>query len=118
MKRRAWLWHFVLAPLALMFLFPLVWMLSTALKPVDQAMSMPPVWVPRASYAEVEGERMRVVVRRTNVAESVIVEVGGRGRLLLPAGAYGDGTAQLVSVVGGVAHTNTVAARLLKHVPA
>jgi len=118
MERRAWLWHFILAPLAAVFLFPLVWMVSTALKPVDQAMRMPPVWIPRAHYAVVEGERMRVVPRRTNAVESVIVDVDTRGRMLLPADAYHEGTAVVVRMIGGLARTNAYAARLKKRVPA
>lgn len=118
MKPRTWMWHFVLAPLALIFLFPLVWMVSTALKPVDQAMSMPPVWIPKAHYATIEGVRMRVVPRRTNAVESVIVDIAGRGRMLLPASAYHAGTALLASNVGGVSVTNAVAAQLVKRVPA
>lgn len=118
MKRRTWFWHFVLVPLAALFLFPLVWMVSTALKPVDQAMCMPPVWIPKAQYAPIEGERMRVVVRRRGLEESVIVEIAGRGRQLLPARQYAQGMAHLVSTVGGVFRTNTVPATLIKHVPA
>lgn len=41
---------------SLVFLVPLFWMISTALKPVDQTMSMPPTWLPRQSYAPVAGK--------------------------------------------------------------
>ena len=47
---------------AVFFLLPLVWMLSTALKPVEQTMSLPPQWLPRA-YA-IERDGCRVEVRR------------------------------------------------------
>jgi len=36
-------------------LIPLLWMVSTALKPVDQAMSMPPTWIPYRFYVEQNG---------------------------------------------------------------
>lgn len=49
-RRRRWvrsiLIHAVLVALSLLFLFPLVWMMSTALKPLDQTMLMPPKWIP------------------------------------------------------------------------
>ena len=47
---------------SLVFLVPLFWMISTALKPVDQTMSMPPTWLPRQSYAPVDGQRVPVTL--------------------------------------------------------
>ena len=44
--RNAWVIHLVLMFLSLLFLFPLVWMVSTALKPIEQTMKQPPVWIP------------------------------------------------------------------------
>jgi multiple sugar transport system permease protein len=38
--------HAMLLTLSLIFLFPLIWMISTALKPIDQTMTQPPVWIP------------------------------------------------------------------------
>lgn len=38
--------HTVLLAGSVVFLFPLVWMISTSLKPLDQTMVMPPQWVP------------------------------------------------------------------------
>jgi len=45
---------------ALLFLTPFVWMVVTSLKPLDQAMSLPPTWIPRAFHATLEGERVEV----------------------------------------------------------
>jgi multiple sugar transport system permease protein len=42
------------------FLFPLVWLLLTSLKPIEQTMAMPPTWLPRAYYATIAGQRMEV----------------------------------------------------------
>lgn len=50
---------------SLVFLIPLFWMISTALKPIDQTMSMPPTWLPRQAYATVDGQRAPVSVVRT-----------------------------------------------------
>ena len=36
----------VLIVLSVAFLFPFVWMVSTALKPLDQTMKQPPIWIP------------------------------------------------------------------------
>lgn len=38
--------HLALAGLSALFLVPLLWMVSTALKPQDQAMAFPPQWIP------------------------------------------------------------------------
>lgn len=42
------------------FLLPLMWMLSTALKPVEQTMSLPPTWLPYRYEADVDGARRAV----------------------------------------------------------
>lgn len=39
----------VLGVIAVLFLLPLVWMVSTSIKPVEQTMSNPPTFVPRAT---------------------------------------------------------------------
>ena len=45
---------------AAVFLFPFLWLVCTSLKPIEQTMSMPPTWLPRAYYATVNGERVEV----------------------------------------------------------
>jgi len=59
LRRRRWaapLLHVILALASVAFVFPMLWMLSTSLKPVAQTMQFPPVWVPRPAqwrnYAE------------------------------------------------------------------
>jgi len=47
--RRAWaipLVHVLLLGISALFIFPLLWMLSTSLKAADQTYAFPPVWVP------------------------------------------------------------------------
>jgi multiple sugar transport system permease protein len=118
MSRRAtWYWQFILLPLAGVFLFPLLWMFSTALKPVDQAMRMPPTWIPKAYYAPVDGVRTRVVPRETNAAAGVIVATAGDQRLFAPAADFDGGRMRSVRTVRGAVVTNVIAARLLKEVP-
>jgi multiple sugar transport system permease protein len=38
--------HVVLVALSIVFLIPLVWMISTSLKPIELTMTKPPVWIP------------------------------------------------------------------------
>jgi multiple sugar transport system permease protein len=42
----------VLTVLGLTFLAPLVWMVSTSLKPIEETMSMPPKWIPSSLHWE------------------------------------------------------------------
>jgi multiple sugar transport system permease protein len=37
------------------FLIPLLWMISTGLKPIEQTMSLPPTWIPYRLYVEKDG---------------------------------------------------------------
>lgn len=41
-----WLTHGALLALSVLFLMPLVWMISTSLKPINETMSIPPTWIP------------------------------------------------------------------------
>ena len=56
--------YFVLIGGALLFSMPLLWMLSTALKPIEQTMSMPPSWLPFRYYVQVDGQKTAVKLRR------------------------------------------------------
>ena len=47
---------------AVVFLFPLVWLLLTSLKPVEQTMTMPPSWLPRAYSSTLNGQQMEVTL--------------------------------------------------------
>jgi multiple sugar transport system permease protein len=39
--------HLMLIALSVIFIFPFLWVVSTALKPIDETMKIPPVWIPR-----------------------------------------------------------------------
>jgi multiple sugar transport system permease protein len=45
-QRNAWLLHLVLILASLLFLFPLLWMISTSLKPIEETMREPPTLFP------------------------------------------------------------------------
>jgi multiple sugar transport system permease protein len=45
-----------------LFFAPLVWLISTSLKPIEQTMTMPPTWIPRAYTATINGKRIEVTL--------------------------------------------------------
>ncbi|HEX2854496.1 MAG TPA: carbohydrate ABC transporter permease [Opitutaceae bacterium] len=45
---------------ALLFAMPFVWLVASSLKPIEQAMSLPPSFVPRAHYASIDGVRLEI----------------------------------------------------------
>jgi len=38
--------HVILVAMAVLFVFPMLWMISTSLKPIEQTMAFPPRWIP------------------------------------------------------------------------
>jgi multiple sugar transport system permease protein len=62
-----------------LFLVPLVWMISTALKPIDQTMSMPPTWIPYGYYVPIDGVETAVIRRERIDYPAVVVRVEGAG---------------------------------------
>jgi multiple sugar transport system permease protein len=80
--RRWWLGQGALQLILLatgsLFLLPFVWMAVTAVKPLDQTMSLPPSWIPRATIAVVDGARLSVVKeRRLRENALIIMQRGG-----------------------------------------
>ena len=45
-QKNVWLVHVVLIALSAIFVIPLIWMISTSLKTIDQTTALPPVWIP------------------------------------------------------------------------
>jgi len=77
---------------SVLFMLPLLWMISTGLKPLDQTMTMPPVWLPYRLYVEKEGERIEVKRRRTIEYDAVEIVVSESGeRAVAPAAEVADG---------------------------
>lgn len=94
---RGWamLAHAVLMVVGLMFLLPLLWMASTSLKPLDQTMSVPPTWIPRATLAPLDGKECIVSKDQQVSEDSVMVLVldgpaKDQRRLLLRKELLGD----------------------------
>jgi multiple sugar transport system permease protein len=95
----------ILAAAGSLFVLPLVWMLSTSLKPLDQTMSLPPSWIPRATLATIGGERVIAVKeRRLDADHAVVIQRGGVDagqRKLLAASAISGGRARTTFVASG-----------------
>ncbi len=53
---------------SVIFLLPLVWLISTSLKPVEQTMTIPPTWLPKAYFATLDGQRLEVIPGPVDVA--------------------------------------------------
>jgi multiple sugar transport system permease protein len=43
-----------------LFILPFVWLVSTSLKPIEQTLTLPPTWIPRAYIAPLGGQRAEV----------------------------------------------------------
>ncbi|HOW19766.1 MAG TPA: carbohydrate ABC transporter permease [Phycisphaerae bacterium] len=103
---------------SVVFAFPFVWLVSTSLKPNEQAASMPPQWIPKIYAAPIEGRRTAVIKDHEIRSPCVLVRLtegpqAGQ-KLLIPADDYADGRARL-DVSGATIRT---AAERIKDVPA
>jgi len=97
---------------AAVFVLPFVWMVVTALKPIDQALSEPNAWLPRRFAAVIGGQDQEVRLGPLAIEPGVWGRIGGAARpVLLPA----------VAVSGGLWHPaagSPVPVVVLKPVPA
>lgn len=77
---------------AALFLLPLLWMLSTALKPIEQTTVQPPEWLPRRFYVGEGAARREVRLGPVVTAPSVWAVSEGVARpVILPAESVRDG---------------------------
>lgn len=67
--------YLVLGGAALVFLTPFIWLVVTSLKPAEQAMSLPPTFIPRAYYVTLDGQRLEVTRDYSVPTPGVVVEV-------------------------------------------
>ncbi len=108
--------YFLLIGGSAIFLVPLFWMLSTALKPIDQTMSMPPSWIPYRQYAELNGHRESIKPGETVTEPSLVVQIGnGPQKKIVPKGDVADGRLSTRSKSG---KKTSVDVTVLKEVPA
>jgi len=84
---------------SVIFAFPFLWLVSTSLKPNEQATAMPPRWIPKVYSAPVDGERVPVVKDHEIRSPSVIVRLADgphKGEtMLVGRDDYADGKARL-----------------------
>ena len=64
------------------FLAPLLWMLSTGLKPIDQTMTVPPNWIPYRFFVEKDGRRVEVKPGALIKAPSYVAEIEGERHIV------------------------------------
>jgi len=87
--------HVPLVLLAMVFLFPLVWLIASSLQPREQVGKIPPEWLPRMHYLTLGDERIGVTPPETITVGSVLVRpVGGpdEGKAVLAEAArFTDG---------------------------
>jgi multiple sugar transport system permease protein len=97
-----------------LFLFPFVWLVSTSLKPNEQATSMPPRWVPYDYHTETDGEYVQVIRGEPLKSPMLIVRIDAGPtagtRTQVGTDEFADG--KLKTVVGGI--TTWVPATLLR----
>lgn len=67
--------YLLLGGAGLMFLTPFIWLVVTSLKPLEQAMSLPPTFVPRAYHVTIDGERTEVTRDFAVPTAGVVAEV-------------------------------------------
>jgi multiple sugar transport system permease protein len=60
---------------SLIFLTPFLWLISSSLKPLEQAMSLPPTLLPHAYYATIDGRQTEVTVDFTLQKPAVVADV-------------------------------------------
>ncbi len=67
-----------------LFGFPLLWMTLTALKPIEQTMAQPPVWLPTVERAALDGKETEVTRVQEVTVPSYLIEryEGGRRELV------------------------------------
>lgn len=77
--------YFALIAGAAVFLLPLLWMLSTALKPLEQTTVQPPIWLPRRYYIEEDNTRREVKLGAVVSVPSVwVTPLGATVPVVLP----------------------------------
>lgn len=67
--------YVMLAALSFIFIAPLLWMILTAVKPIEQTMTRPITLWPRTHFAEIDGERMDVTRDYVTAVPGAVVEV-------------------------------------------
>jgi multiple sugar transport system permease protein len=109
---------------ALSFLFPFLWLVSTSLKPLDQTVLMPPVWLPRAYYIRHNEERVRVTFNEKNCiidAHSFLVRITESSRkdevILVDRKEVENGSIMIDEMGPGGLETIPVKVEIIREIP-
>ncbi|OGV45231.1 MAG: hypothetical protein A2X46_13000 [Lentisphaerae bacterium GWF2_57_35] len=98
------------------FLVPLLWMLSTALKPIDQTMSMPPTWLPYRLYQQQAGGLVEVKSLEAIESPSALIQLPDAGALtVIPLQRMQDGQLKSTDALGAEI---LVPVKIIKEIPA
>ncbi|HEV8245555.1 MAG TPA: hypothetical protein VGP93_07295, partial [Polyangiaceae bacterium] len=114
--------HLPLFLLGLAFLVPLVWLFVTSLQPREQVGKVPPEWLPRQQYIELEGKKVPVTPPEKIGAEKLYVRLlegseKGKSVLIDPAD-YQDGKVKRKVQVADKFEEQLLAAEIKQKVPA
>jgi len=98
-RRRAWSCSLAIHGLLLcggfLFLFPLAWMISTSLKPLDQTMRMPPQWIPDPIQWKNYLEAVRYIPFFTYARNTLVIAVLGTLGTILSSAIVAYGFARI-----------------------
>jgi multiple sugar transport system permease protein len=98
------------------FLLPLVWMMSTALKPIEQTMSVPPTWVPYRLFTELDGRRTAVKQGELIEQPSLVIHDAAINKdLIVPQATVVKGKLVRRNALG---EESSVAVQTLEEIPA
>jgi len=99
LRRRAWVRslaiHAALLCGSFVFLFPLVWMISTSLKPLDQTMQMPPKWIPEPIVWKNYIEAVRYIPFFAYARNTIVIAVLGTIGTVLSSAVVAYGFARI-----------------------
>jgi multiple sugar transport system permease protein len=65
----------LLCAASLLFLTPFLWLLTSSLKPLEQAMALPPRILPHGYYASIDGKRVEVTIDFTIQRGGIVADV-------------------------------------------
>jgi multiple sugar transport system permease protein len=108
--------YFLLITGSAIFLVPLLWMLSTALKPIEQTMSMPPTWIPYRLYQQQPTGLQEVKRLESIEVPSTLIEFpDSKERTIIPNQRLKNGQLKSTDAVGAEI---LVPVTIVKEIPA
>jgi multiple sugar transport system permease protein len=114
--------HVPLAILALVFLIPMIWLVATSLQPREQVGKVPPEWLPRRQFIQVDGKEVAVTPPQVVGSDKLLLRVNegpetGKQILVAP-GDYADGKVTRPVRVADRQELRPFSAELVQKVPA